>query len=257
MAENATSFLSLTESLKSLGLTKYEALVYIGLLKVSGATATEIHEISGVPRASVYPVLDRLIQKNLVSVSHATPRRFDAIPPEDGIDYLLETVQTDAQRAKKMLSRIYRDRSLKERGDQEFIWSIRGDEHIRSRLTDLLHHAEHSIDALFFGDFLRTEIINALKEREGAIPIRVVTDYWDGPLPKVISVNVKPRPPFLKNIRIPSVAGGVFLLDRQRAMVIMVSEEEGSTALFSEAPGFVKFFTLYWEILSETEFVSC
>ena len=77
MAENAPPYLSLTESLKSLGLTKYEALVYIGLLRVSGATATEIHEISGVPRASVYPVLDRLIQKNLVSVSHATPRRFD------------------------------------------------------------------------------------------------------------------------------------------------------------------------------------
>lgn len=257
MAENATSFLSLTESLKSLGLTKYEALVYIGLLKVSGATATEIHEISGVPRASVYPVLDRLIQKNLVSVSHATPRRFDAIPPEDGIDYLLETVQTDAQRAKKMLSRIYKDRSLKERGDQEFIWSIRGDEHIRLRLIDLLRHAEHSIDALFFGDFLRPDIITALMERGGAIPIQIVTDYWEGPETEVISLKVKPRPPFLKNIRIPSVAGGVFLVDGQRAMVIMVSEEEGSTALFSEAPGFVKFFTLYWEILSETEFVSC
>jgi sugar-specific transcriptional regulator TrmB len=64
---------NLLESLKSLGLTKYEALVYIGLLRVAGATATEIHEISGVPRASVYPVLDRLVQKELVSVSYITP----------------------------------------------------------------------------------------------------------------------------------------------------------------------------------------
>lgn len=72
----------LIESLKSLGLTKYEALVYIGLLRMVGATATEVHEISGVPRASVYPVLDRLVQKELVSVSHTTPKRFDAVPPD-------------------------------------------------------------------------------------------------------------------------------------------------------------------------------
>ena len=34
------------ECLKSLGLTKYEALVYIALLKLVSATASEIHEIS-------------------------------------------------------------------------------------------------------------------------------------------------------------------------------------------------------------------
>jgi len=256
MAETAPSNLTLTESLKSLGLTKYEALVYIGLLRVSGATATEIHEISGVPRASVYPVLDRLIQKNLVSVSHTTPRRFDAIPPEDGIEHLMKTVESDAARAKKMLSRIYRDRPVKERGDQEFIWSIRGDDNIRSRLIDLLHQAESSIDILFFGGFLREEIVTALFRREGSIPIRVVTDRWEGPLPGDISVCVKPHPASLKNMKIPPVAGGVFLIDQQRAMVIMVSGEEGSTALFSESKGFVKFFTLYWEILHTYEVVS-
>ncbi|MCU0632292.1 MAG: TrmB family transcriptional regulator [Methanolinea sp.] len=256
MADTHSSHLTLSESLKSLGLTKYEALVYIGLLKVSEATATEIHEISGVPRASVYPVLDRLIQRNLVSVSHATPRRFEAIAPEDGIDHLLETVESDAARAKKMLSRIYRDRSSKERGDQELIWSIYGDENIRSRLIDLLHQAESSIDTLFFGGFLREEIVSALLKREGSIPIRVVTDCWEGPLPKVISVCVKPHPASMKNIKVPSVAGGVFLMDQKRAMVVMVSSEEGSTALFSESKGFVKFFTLYWELLSACEVVS-
>ena len=56
------------ECLKSLGLTKYEALVYIALLKLESATASEIHEISGVPRASVYTVIDQLVEKGLVSV---------------------------------------------------------------------------------------------------------------------------------------------------------------------------------------------
>jgi len=255
MAETPPSHLSLTESLKALGLTKYEALVYIGLLKVSGATATDIHEISGVPRASVYPVLDRLIQENLVSVSHSTPKRFEAVPPEDGIDHLLELVESDAARARKMLSRIYRDRSSGERGDQELIWSIYGDEHIRSRLIDLLQHAECSIDTIFFGGFLREEITAALIAKSGAVPIRVVTDRWDVPLPGKISVHVKSPPESLKNLKPSSVAGGVFLIDQRRAMVVMVSGGEGPTALYSESKGFVKFFSLYWELLSSCEAV--
>ena len=56
MTEPTAQAGALAESLKSLGLTKYEALVYIALLQASGATATKIHELSGVPRASVYPV---------------------------------------------------------------------------------------------------------------------------------------------------------------------------------------------------------
>ena len=75
----------LVECLKSLGITKYEALVYIALLRVPSARATEIHETSGVPRASVYPVLDQLLEKNLVSVSQSTPKRFAAVSVEEAM----------------------------------------------------------------------------------------------------------------------------------------------------------------------------
>ena len=84
------------ECLKSLGLTKYEALVYIALLKLASATASEIHEISDVPRASVYPVIDQLLDKGLVSVSQSAPKRFAAISPEDAI------IPTDGQNSKRM-----------------------------------------------------------------------------------------------------------------------------------------------------------
>jgi len=86
----------LVETLRDLGLTNYEARVYIRLFGVSGATATEIHELSGVPRASVYSALDHLIRKNLVSISHTTPRRFRAISLTEGINHLLARIQADA-----------------------------------------------------------------------------------------------------------------------------------------------------------------
>ena len=123
----------LLESLKSLGLTKYEALVYIGLLQVTGATATEVHEISGVPRASVYPVLDRLAQKELVSVSHTTPKRFDAIPPARGIENMMRRIE-EMQRKPWSPRSLYQEKDAESRGNQELIWTIYGEENIKNRL---------------------------------------------------------------------------------------------------------------------------
>ncbi|WP_172673717.1 TrmB family transcriptional regulator [Methanogenium cariaci] len=89
MAKTVPSTTMIQEHLKSLGLTKYESLVYIALLQVDGATATEIHEISGVPRASVYPVLDKLSKKQLVNVTTTSPKRFAATPPDEPSTALL------------------------------------------------------------------------------------------------------------------------------------------------------------------------
>jgi len=139
---------NLLESLKSLGLTKYEALVYIGLLRVAGATATEIHEISGVPRASVYPVLDRLVQKELVSVSYITPKRFDAVPPDRGVENLMRRIETDAKSARAALDALYREKRPEGRGNQEQIWTIYGEENIRTRLAGMFRSAERSVEVL-------------------------------------------------------------------------------------------------------------
>ena len=115
----------LISCLKSLGLTKYEALVYIALLRVISATASEIHGISGVPRASVYPVIDQLIEKNLVSVSQSSPKRFAAVPPEEGITLLSGRIELDAEYALKTLSSIHRENREEREDLARFILRIK------------------------------------------------------------------------------------------------------------------------------------
>jgi sugar-specific transcriptional regulator TrmB len=250
MTELSPQQLTIAESLKSLGLTKYEALVYIALLRVTGATATEIHEISGVPRASVYPVLDRLLQKNLVAVSHTTPKRFTSISPDEGIDSLLKTVESDARQAKKILSKMYRERSSPDRGNQELIWSIYGNENIRVRLVDMISGADDSVKIIFFHGFLKREITEILRDQATRITVEIITDQWDGPVPPGMKVRVKQSPKDHESITPRSFAGGVFLVDDKKSMVLMGSNEEGFTALYSESIGFLRFFSMYWNLFS-------
>lgn len=250
MAEPVSPGGSIADSLKSLGLTKYEALVYVALLQASGATATELHELSGVPRASVYPVLERLSQKHLVSVSNTTPKRFNPVKPDDAIDLLMRSIESDATKAKAELSRVFAEAARPPRGDQELIWSIHGDEQIRTRLLELLQGARSSVQIIFYWDHLKQELITTLLSLADTVRIDIITDRFPAPVPDRIHVTIRtlPEPHGVSTGKY--LAGGVFIIDGKQAMVVMGSKEEGTTALFSEATGFIRFFTMYWNFFS-------
>jgi HTH-type transcriptional regulator, sugar sensing transcriptional regulator len=233
------------DSLKMLGLTKYEALVYIGLLKVAGATATELHEISGVPRASVYPVLDRLVQKNLVSVSHSTPKRFNAVAPEEGIDNLLGRIESEAAEAKKALDQIYRRRIEGERGDQEFIWSIYGNQNILVRTIELLRNAEHSIRIVASWPLLKHIVPELQQLNQESVDIEIISDDWEGDMPEGVRIHVF-RHPMLHEKTMSLECAGVFQVDGSKVLLWMGSPADVPCALYSESMGFVQFFKRYW-----------
>ncbi|MDK2989619.1 MAG: HTH-type transcriptional regulator, sugar sensing transcriptional regulator [Methanoculleus sp.] len=237
---------ALLESLKSLGLTKYEALVYIGLLRTAGATATEVHEISGVPRASVYPVLDRLVQKELVSVSHTTPKRFDAVPPDQGVENLMRRIESDAQSARTALDALYREKGPGGRGDQELVWTIYGEENIRTRLAGMFRSAERSVEVLATWALLRESMLELLDPVPDSVSVEIVTERWEGEQPSRFRLHVLPLA-VLQEIRFPAdkllpyERSGVFLVDDARALLWMEGADGQPSALYSESAGLVLF----------------
>lgn len=249
-ADNASNQ---AEYLKSLGLTRYEALVYIALLKVEGATASEIHEISGVPRASVYPVLDRLETKNLVSVSHTSPRRFNATPPDEGIGYLLRTINDDAEKAKEALNLIYQQRAAAESGTGELIWSIYGKEKIQDRLSELLVSAQDEVLIIGRASFIKGHLLNLLGHLDPSVRIEITTETWMDPLPGNVILRTFPKlPNHISKKKLEKLEkhdkAAVFLIDGRAVMVLLGVDEFAPTAMYSESPGFYRFFKQYYDM---------
>lgn len=240
----------LPDILKSLGFTKYEALVYVALLGMEAGTATEIHEASRVPRASVYPVLDRLVEKNLVTVSHATPRRFLALPPGEGIENLLSRIEADARRAQEILSEIYRGRVTVEKGDQELIWSIHGEEKIISRLRELVGHARSGIRVMGHWLLVRRILLDDPSPVAPGVQAEVICNRWEGPVPPGMKVYVRDFDLVSRRHAElpPHDLAGIFIIDGEKAMIIMGISEETPVALFSESPGFLRFFSQIWSM---------
>ncbi len=69
------------EKLQRLGLTKYESLAYITLLKLGPSKATDITKESGIPHTRVYDVLSSLHRKGFVDVMQGTPRLYKPVNP--------------------------------------------------------------------------------------------------------------------------------------------------------------------------------
>jgi HTH-type transcriptional regulator, sugar sensing transcriptional regulator len=241
----------LVECLKSLGMTKYEALVYIALLRVPSATASEIHEGSSVPRASVYPVLDQLLDKDLVSVSQSAPKRFAAIPPDDAVTRLLSRIEQDAESARSALVSIHRKRIAPEQGSGELIWNLYGLDAIHRKLIELISGATEDVRLIAHPNLLSREVRDTITAMSDQVAIEVVTPCWDGLAAENLKVYVKQPPEIPRDLDRAKdmMAGGICIVDGRKILVIVGSGTADSVALFSESDGFVRFFLRYYSLV--------
>ena len=96
---------SVVEKLQRVGLTEYEARVYLGLLRDHLNSAAKLSEKSGVPRTKIYSVLESLEEKGWIRIYSGIPLLFRAVDPRDVFEKVkreygefLESVQATLNR---------------------------------------------------------------------------------------------------------------------------------------------------------------
>src|SRR3989344_1268060 len=80
-----------TRLLEDIVLTKSEVSVYLALLDLGSSSTGKIVDKSQVSSSKIYEILDRLMQKGLVSfVIKEGVKHFEAAPPDRILDYAEE-----------------------------------------------------------------------------------------------------------------------------------------------------------------------
>ncbi|MFC6838035.1 TrmB family transcriptional regulator [Halomarina ordinaria] len=133
------------DALSHLGLTGYEARVFVGLQKLETGTAREVARVVDVPRSQVYSTADSLEARGLVEVQNASPTRYRAVDLEEGMDRLYERLDRERRRATEYLREVRG--SLAREGDdrQPNIWVTRGTTNVGRRVEELLATAEERV----------------------------------------------------------------------------------------------------------------
>ena len=71
-------------ALQRLGFTEYEARAYVALVRRSPLNGYELAKASGIPRANVYGVLERLEDRRaVVRVDESGGTRYAPVPPAE------------------------------------------------------------------------------------------------------------------------------------------------------------------------------
>ncbi|HTY47022.1 MAG TPA: helix-turn-helix domain-containing protein [Methanomassiliicoccales archaeon] len=127
----------LVADLMKIGLTEYEARAYSALVSISEGGAGDVSKESGIPRARVYDVMERLSSKGFIEVSASRPSRYKAIEPRHVIPGIIVELNSVVD---NILARLQENAKKRDRGPT-LVWLIGDEKAINIRMSELLQSA--------------------------------------------------------------------------------------------------------------------
>ncbi|WP_323190241.1 helix-turn-helix domain-containing protein [Halostella sp. PRR32] len=231
-------------SLERLGLTGYEARVFIALQKLGSGTARDVHRVAEVPRSQVYSAAENLEERGLVEVQQSNPMRYRPVSIETARSILRERFEREQERAFDYVEDV-REEHSDDGEEQEDIWTVRGQEHVEDRIVELIREAEESV---IFGtpdpDLMTETIETALRDREKAGLYVGVVSVDEGVRNRFADdavLTTVPPPPFSGDTSI----GRVVRVDGKGVLLSVLGEEDVSG---------INRETAFWSV--ETNFAS-
>lgn len=127
--------MEIIQVLQRLGFGDYEARGYVALLQRSPLNGYELAKASGLPRANVYSVLDKLEERGaVVRLDTPSGTRYSAVPPSELVGHIGSRFSKNLDAAQRMLE------EMAAPPEYEYVWNARGYE-------SLLDHARTIIDS--------------------------------------------------------------------------------------------------------------
>lgn len=138
--------------LTQLGLNVYEAKAYTALLGKESFSATQVADISGVPRQRIYDILASLVERGLaISRPGRHGTKYAAVSPKTALSALLEREQQRLSRLETMTSELVDELSdqyqegKEESSPLEYIEVLRGRTAINQRFAEIQANCRREI----------------------------------------------------------------------------------------------------------------
>lgn len=136
------------EKMKELGLTEYQARVYLTLLDLGVSKASQIPTISRVPRTRIYSTMNQLHEKGLVEILPESPIKYRPVPISDYLESVAEShmqLASDIASKKEELEEEFAVKGGLEIEEIGRFEAIYGRRNVRERLTRMYEEAESEI----------------------------------------------------------------------------------------------------------------
>jgi len=165
-----------------LGLSEYEAKVYIALISAGVANARVLSVMSGVPRTKVYSVLKKLIEMGLIIEVPEEPKKFAATAPKTAFESYLRSYREIVENLLSVVSSLeetFKKAKNEVQPQQGNIWIFNGREEILEKIREMLSVAKNSVDLVTceYGLIVLYKSFNRLFDdlTERSVKVRITT----------------------------------------------------------------------------------
>jgi sugar-specific transcriptional regulator TrmB len=131
------------EALQTLGLSNYEAQVFVALQQLGSGTAQEVSQLSDVPRSQVYGAADSLAEQGLIEVVEASPKSYRPVALSTARALLTERLERETSRAFDRLESLRTTETNHSEGQDVSV--LRGRHPIDDRVSTLVQSANHTV----------------------------------------------------------------------------------------------------------------
>lgn len=137
----------LTDKLRALGLTLYEARVYLTLLLNGSLTTTEIVKLSKIPHPRVYDITRSLESKGLIEAASAgRPKAYRAIKPEFALRGYVEGVKRKLEYyCGSLVVELEKLYATPKTARVEDVWRLKGARAILNKAAQVIRSARHEL----------------------------------------------------------------------------------------------------------------
>ena len=141
-----------------LGLSEYEARVYVSLVTEGTSEARKLSMRCGVPRTKVYTTLKKLMERGLVFELPGEPRRFASTSPAEAFEqYLLHFKErtsknvislVESDKVVSLLEEAYKKTQSTIEPQKEEVWIVQDRSEVLRKIRETLSSAKKSVAVL-------------------------------------------------------------------------------------------------------------
>lgn len=231
------------DALEDLGLTSYEARVFVALRKLGVGSASDVGRIADVPRSQVYGAAERLEERGLIEVRQSTPIQYRPVDLEEARARLRNRYDHREELAFDYLEDVG-TRRLADDEHQEDVWTVDGRDSVAGRTKQLVDDADERI--LYGGGptTIDDALVAALVERgSDGIEVTVVSAADDVLERFEGAENVTPCAFPAELTPEDGRTGRILVVDEETVLLSVLGDEElpnlrTETAIWSAETGF-------------------
>ena len=247
------------KALREIGLTEYETLAYLSLLRNGEMTAENVSDASSIPYSKVYSVLDSLHDKGWIDLEGGRPRKYFPRSPDDSLRAEQLRMESAFEKNRDIivgeLQPLYEEKDIQEMPE---IWMVRGKMGTVEKAMELIGKAKKEVMLAFpwLPETVMEEspLVSALGEeslrkiQDSEIKIQVLTtrriaESVDSPLLHMAEIRVTDQ-----------LFGGGLVVDGKECLIFldMVHPAGPDIALWSAHESLTRISMFYFQNLWES-----